>query len=260
MTRRTNAFTLIELLVVISIIALLIAILLPTLQSARATARAAQCLVTLKQFAMASTVYTVDYNGTHLPFAWQGAASEPTYWWWRNDDFQRIMLDAGTISAANWGTELPRELLCPESDIVPGVNGFMYESYHMNPTNLPYTTAPSGFYVPWTPNKINAFPEMLVNNPSETMFFVDKASNSWNLNYSQRDDYVDETTNSSGPAFRHPGDSANLSFFDGHGERLPRKVLASPDDDVAARYWAVTREYGKTYSYGWQGADPRIND
>ena len=65
MVRR--AFTLIELLVVISIIALLIAILLPALSAARESAIKSQCLVNLKQNAIANSAFAVDYKGQSPP-------------------------------------------------------------------------------------------------------------------------------------------------------------------------------------------------
>lgn len=55
-----RAFTLIELLVVIAVIALLIGILLPSLASARKTARALVCLNNTRQVAVAVTSYSVE--------------------------------------------------------------------------------------------------------------------------------------------------------------------------------------------------------
>lgn len=60
--RSRRAFTLVELLVVITIIALLIAVLLPSLQTARYQARIAACASNLRQIAVGSTTYTVDYK------------------------------------------------------------------------------------------------------------------------------------------------------------------------------------------------------
>ncbi len=62
-TRLLHGFTLIELLVVISIIALLVGILLPVLSSARATAKAMQCMSNMRQMEIAHHSYTIDNKG-----------------------------------------------------------------------------------------------------------------------------------------------------------------------------------------------------
>ena len=66
---RKRAFTLIELLVVIAIIAILIGLVLPSLGSARRSARASVCLSQLRQLALANTAYSVDHKDRYAPAA-----------------------------------------------------------------------------------------------------------------------------------------------------------------------------------------------
>jgi prepilin-type N-terminal cleavage/methylation domain-containing protein/prepilin-type processing-associated H-X9-DG protein len=80
--KRTNrGFTLVELLVVIAIIGILVSLLLPAVQSARESARQAQCKNNLKQLALAMRGHLATHN--FLPsggwgFGWTGDPDKGT--------------------------------------------------------------------------------------------------------------------------------------------------------------------------------------
>src|SRR5437879_5290287 len=61
-----HGFTLIELLIVLAVIAVLTALLFPEFAQTRETARHASCLSNLHQIALASELYTQDYDETYL--------------------------------------------------------------------------------------------------------------------------------------------------------------------------------------------------
>ena len=71
-------FTLIELLIVIAIIAILASMLLPALNRSRDLAKSIKCVNNLKQFGIAFSMYTDNYND-YLPCA---ATADGRWGWW----------------------------------------------------------------------------------------------------------------------------------------------------------------------------------
>ena len=100
---RTKGFTLIELLVVIAIIAVLISLLLPAVQSARESARRAQCINNLKQMGLAIHNY-LSTNNTFPPFSVmpQGYTSQP---WSAHARLLPYMEQANLFNLINWNVQ-----------------------------------------------------------------------------------------------------------------------------------------------------------
>src|SRR2546423_6320472 len=145
--RRRTAFTLVELLVVIGIIALLVSILLPTLNRARESAKAVQCLSNLRQIGNAEVMYATAWKGWAVPHM-QGRilnGNIATRDWRGNPAFKQFLgLSNRRIYVGNppdLTIDWPLNLHCPNSTRPPleadiyGMSDIQY-SYGYNTTNM----------------------------------------------------------------------------------------------------------------------------
>ncbi|MEM1356500.1 MAG: prepilin-type N-terminal cleavage/methylation domain-containing protein [Planctomycetota bacterium] len=230
-------FTLIELLVVISIIVLLIAILLPALSAARGSARAIQCASIIRQFGIANQGYANDSDDFFVP-VFTGVSGPGRVFWFGNDLYRDHL---GLPEVASAGRFFDDRFACPEAGFArqvasddgnPGLAAIDV-TYGFNATDLPEL---SGYPSP-TFNFANTPFRGLQRGrpvrPSQTAQMVDSLnetvtrfqSNGW-VQSEQATIDASGVANPSGGvaqvAYRHPQESAQVQFFDGHVERLPR--------------------------------------
>jgi len=110
--RPRHGFTLIELLVVISIISLLISILMPTLRSARESARDVQCKSHLRQAGQVLRMYATDDGEGRLIPGWLFGDSNPDrpYWYGQMGRYMGRPNDPTDDPTVGFGTSYLR---CP---------------------------------------------------------------------------------------------------------------------------------------------------
>ncbi|QDU71502.1 type II secretion system protein [Mucisphaera calidilacus] len=239
---RFGGFTLIELLVVISIIALLIGILLPALGAARSTARKIQCSSILRQFGIADAAYSLDWDELAVPVAYRMSDDTSVTFWYTNPDFKRNLIP-NKVDSTTWDS-WPSDFICPsaEPEELGPDDAFVGDIYYPNSTNLRFVYPFGGgaFF--------RAFPKYMILSPADSVSFTDFNTNmepgggrELQNTFNNRHKYIDEE-NGGGVAYRHPGETTNALFFDGHAESKAREVLGNEDDTVAETIdlWTVT--------------------
>jgi prepilin-type N-terminal cleavage/methylation domain-containing protein/prepilin-type processing-associated H-X9-DG protein len=243
-----RGFTLIEMLVVMLIIAILMGLLLPAIQSARETARAAQCINNQQELGKALLAY--DMSKGHLPSVIGGS---PTANWAVN-----IFRDLGRTDLwQQWqsGTTTPvkvSQLICPSDSSVEPVGGLSYAlNFNLGGRSLTSlgsmtrtvllserlqtvvlseglpapmwneTSNPNSLAFPWPPN---SNPNDSGNPYSATTYTQSPKINA----------LITLSAGSGGPgpglASNHKG-YINVTFCDGHTERIPEATYTWLDPE-----------------------------
>ena len=238
---RRTGFTLIELLVVIAIIAILAALLLPALAKAKSKAQSIQCLSNMKQWGLATVMYTSDYEDKIPLFGDQFPPTADTMWWYQRlapyvmkkaagdkGNFEAVAAD---IRKCPSGSKGPPPFCGPAQAAFDQWNCWIGVYYGLfgNPLTGPF----------YYGNDMRPIKASRIRKPSDAMLFTDTVTHYvysplvWSFNRDVDGDkimdshdgvYAGEFSYNDGRPTVH-STGANVTLLDGHSERVPFKKL-----------------------------------
>ncbi|WP_309380236.1 prepilin-type N-terminal cleavage/methylation domain-containing protein [Cerasicoccus frondis] len=197
-----KAFTLTELLVVIAVIAILAAILIPVIGHVKSKAHAVQCSSNLGQIGKAAMMWSADNQGRIVPCfsPGDGPQLQMRHWTGILAPYLGWQSDNGPSKSFSSYEDMP-VYICPER---PGTFGYSHNWHYLS-------------YIESVNKSNRMVGSFQVINPVETVFMADswdptKSETYWKSTLRS----PSESTTSSVVHFRHPGNTANVLWLDGH--------------------------------------------
>lgn len=207
---KARGFTAVELLVVVAIVGILAALLSGGWATTRHAAQETQCVSNLRQIQLANISYANDNNGFFAPVHdWPTNGSSTK--WYSIESFATYL---GTINKTSGGQIiLPSKLVCPSAK--PSIA--KYGGYGYNITGNP---------VPNNEGTVRDIRREKIPRPSQTLAFVDAVDYQVLRDNSDKYQGNDQASANAAAAYRHR-ESANVAFWDGHVQRLPKAQIVT---------------------------------
>ncbi|MDT8391538.1 MAG: type II secretion system protein [Lentisphaeria bacterium] len=229
----TKTFTLIELLVVIAMIGILMSLLLPALKQARDRAQEMACASNLRQLGIAVIGYTVDFHD-FLPQPSQDAdipdaSARGTALWFNALDcyLGEERLSYSSASAANRNYTQSKQCALWKGFPDKIISGSFNARQSSRTIKMNAFLGDIGDDLADNPTDVKFFQVTCVKKPTQTVVFFD--GRAWDTP-SATTGNVDTAGTSSFHGeevyvgIRHPQNSVNVTFVDGHVENVSQAV------------------------------------